>query len=88
MSPRDFTVAAETWSCTRRAKRATSSSFDPKWWLGRPRLVPARSPILARDACSIPSSAINAAAASSNACSDLLLRSACVLGRVALRDII
>ena len=29
--------------------RATSAFLEPKWWVGRPRLTPARSPMLASD---------------------------------------
>ena len=65
-----------SWLCARSASWATSASFEPKWWVGRPRLTPARPPMLANDAPWTPRSATTSAAASSRASSDRLRRSA------------
>ena len=48
--------AMRSWA--RSANRATNVSLDPKWWVGSPRLTPARPPMLASDAPSTPRSAI------------------------------
>ena len=52
------------WPCARSAKRETSTSLEPKWCVGRPRLTPARPPMLANDAPCTPRSAMSSAAAS------------------------
>ena len=65
-------------SCAAPATRATRASLDPKWCVGRPRLVPARSPMTVREAPLMPRSAMTSEAAASRTRSDSSRRSTCV----------